>query len=83
MVTIYSKFSILPMSRRGSNTSHFRSDLKNIETCCKAISEKTNRIHMIFLLRKKRKSQNGDDRVDNRLNQVCVILCLYVDKIYE
>lgn len=28
------------MSLRGSKTSHFRSDLKNMETCCKAISEK-------------------------------------------
>lgn len=28
----------LPMSLRGSTTSHFGSDLKNMDTCCKAIS---------------------------------------------
>ena len=33
--------SFSPMSFNGSTTSHFGSDLKNMETCCKAISEKT------------------------------------------
>lgn len=35
---------ILPMSLRGSRTSHFGSDLKNMETCCRAISEQTDRL---------------------------------------
>lgn len=30
----------LPISFNGSTTSHFGSDRKNIETCCKAISGK-------------------------------------------
>lgn len=30
----------LPISFNGSATSHFGSDRKNIETCCKAISGK-------------------------------------------
>ena len=34
-----SSVRVSPMSLSGSRTSHFGSDLKNIETCCRAISE--------------------------------------------
>lgn len=34
---------LLPMSLRGSRTSHFGSDRKNMETCCRAISGDTDR----------------------------------------
>jgi hypothetical protein len=33
--------SLSPMSFSGSTTSHFGSDRKNMETCCKAISAMT------------------------------------------
>lgn len=55
VATIYSNFSVLPISRRGSKTSHFRSDLKNIETCCKAISEKQTKYTLFSSLKKKKK----------------------------
>lgn len=44
----------LPISFNGSTTSHFGSDRKNIETCCKAISGK-------------KKKGGGDKNVFQRL----------------
>lgn len=38
----------LPISFNGSTTSHFGSDRKNIETCCKAISAERRIAKMLY-----------------------------------